>query len=68
MKQLAGKNVLLTGASGTIGANVARKLIKANVGKLVLFVRRDDMIDAKTKMKVLNSPTTHVEEIDFREP
>ena len=32
LKQLAGKNILLTGASGTIGANVARKLLKAEIG------------------------------------
>jgi len=52
MKQFAGKNILLTGASGTIGANVARKLLKAEIGQLVMFVRRDDMMDAKTKMRV----------------
>ena len=68
MKQFTGKNILLTGASGTIGANIARKLMKAEVGKLVMFVRRDDMMDAKTKMRLLNSPHAHVEEIDFREP
>ena len=54
MKQYTGKNILLTGASGTIGANVARKLMKADIGKLVMFVRRDDMMDSKTKMRLLN--------------
>lgn len=68
MKQFAGKNILLTGASGTIGANIARKLMKADIGQLVMFVRRDDMMDAKTKMRVQNSANAHVEEIDFREP
>lgn len=42
--------------------------MKADVGKLVMFVRRDDMLDAKTKMRLLNSTHAHVEEIDFREP
>lgn len=68
MKQFQGKNILLTGASGTIGANIARKLMKADVGKLVLFVRRDDMLDSRTKMRLINSSSTFVEEIDFREP
>ena len=68
MKQFAGKNILLTGASGTIGANVARKLMKSDIGQLVMFVRRDDMMDSKTKMKIQNSANAHVEEIDFREP
>jgi short-subunit dehydrogenase len=68
MKQFAGKNILLTGASGTIGANIARKLMKTDFGQLVMFVRRDDVMDSKTKMKLSNSPTAHVEEIDFREP
>ena len=52
MKQFAGKNILLTGASGTIGANIARKLMKSEVGHLVMFVRRDDMMDSKTKMRL----------------
>ena len=68
MKQFAGKNILLTGASGTIGANIARKLMKSDVGHLVMFVRRDDMMDSKTKMRLQNTPNAHVEEIDFREP
>jgi hypothetical protein len=42
--------------------------MKADVEKLVMFVRRDDMLDAKTKMRLLNSTHAHVEEIDFREP
>jgi len=68
MKQFSGKNILLTGASGTIGANIARKLMKSEVGHLVMFVRRDDMMDSKTKMRLQNTPNAHVEEIDFREP
>lgn len=42
MSKLTGKNVLLTGATGTIGANVARKLMKSDIGQLVMFVRRED--------------------------
>jgi FlaA1/EpsC-like NDP-sugar epimerase len=41
MQQYAGRNVIVTGATGDIGSKVARKLKKANVSKLCLFVRND---------------------------
>ena len=37
--QFAGKNVLVTGATGAIGSAVCKRLIEANVGKLTMFVK-----------------------------
>ena len=39
MESYKGKNVIVTGASGDIGSKVAKKLYRAGVRKLVLFVR-----------------------------
>ena len=44
-----GKNVLLTGASGSIGTQVAKKLLKSGVNKLVLCVRDEDALDPKVR-------------------
>ncbi len=49
MQQYAGKNVIVTGATGDIGSKVARKLKKAGVSKLCLFVRNDETFDPKSK-------------------
>ena len=70
LKKFAGKNVLVTGASGTIGANVTRKLLKANVEQLVLFVRQENNFDAKTKQSLSKqvAGNVNIEELDFREP
>ena len=46
MQKFAGRNVILTGASGAVGTQIALKLIEAGVGRLVLFVRDTDQIDA----------------------
>ena len=46
-KKLRGKSVLLTGATGSVGEAVAKKLLKSGVRKLVLFVRDRDALDEK---------------------
>ena len=47
MDKFAGRNVILSGATGAVGTEVALKLIDAGVGKLVLFVRDDDNLDPR---------------------
>ena len=63
--------MLLTGATGAVGSAVARKLLKCNLRKLVLFVRDRDGLDPK--ITALTSDPTYkdiiyVEQVDFREP
>jgi len=70
-RKIAGKSVLLTGATGAVGSAVARKLLKCNVRKLCLFVRDRDAIDVKI-VALMNDPAykdvLYVEQVDFREP
>lgn len=73
MHQFAGLNVIVTGATGDIGSKVARKLMKANVGKLCLFVRQQDTFDQKsrnlfTNQDNFNVTEVQVEELDFKHP
>ena len=53
--KLAGKSVLLTGATGAVGSAVARKLLKCNLRKLCLFVRDKDNLDPKI-VELMSSP------------
>ena len=46
-KKFEGKSVLLTGGSGAVGSAVAKKLLKCNLRKLVIFVRDSDNLDPK---------------------
>ena len=39
MDSFRDKNVLVTGATGAIGSEVCKKLIEADVGKLVMFCK-----------------------------
>lgn len=71
MEHYAGKYVIVTGATGDIGSKVCRKLYKAGVTHLVMFVRQEDQFNPKTKRTLFNKTgitNTHIEEIDFREP
>ncbi len=69
--KLAGKSVLLTGATGAVGSAVAKKLLKCQVRKLCLFVRDKDNLDPKIS-ELMNDSTYNdvlfVEQIDLREP
>ena len=47
MSKFAGRNVILTGASGAVGTQIALKLLEAGVGRLVLFVRDNDQVDER---------------------
>jgi FlaA1/EpsC-like NDP-sugar epimerase len=47
MQSFAGKNVLVTGATGAVGSSVCRKLIKAGVGKLVMFLKDKQRLDCR---------------------
>ena len=47
VESFAGKNVLVTGATGAIGSKVCRKLIKVGVNRLVMFVRNIQNVDPK---------------------
>lgn len=61
---------MLTGASGSIGSQVAKKLLKAGVGKLVLCVREEDSLDPKIREmcdRMENLDRVSVLEMDFRE-
>ena len=40
----------MTGASGDIGSYVVRKLLKAEVANLVMFVRSEDNFNPKTNV------------------
>ena len=42
MSKYMNKNVIVTGATGAIGAKVCRKLKKAGVRHLVCFIRSKD--------------------------
>ena len=70
-RKLQGKSVLLTGATGAVGSAVAKKLLKCNLRKLVLFVRDRDGLDPKITA-LANDPSykdiIYVEQVDFREP
>lgn len=70
-EKLQGKSVLLTGATGAVGSAVARKLLKCNLRKLVLFVRDRDNLDPKI-MQLANeqgqNDILHIETLDLREP
>lgn len=66
-----GKNVLVTGATGDIGSKICRKLFKAGVTHLCMFVRTEETFNAKSKKTLFSNQSvtqTHIEEIDFREP
>lgn len=73
--KLAGKSVLLTGATGAVGSEVVRKLLdmpaEQSVRKLVLLVRDRDNLDPQIA-QMTNQPQykdkLHVEVIDLREP
>ena len=70
-KKLEGKSILLTGATGAVGSAVARKLLKCNLRKLVLFVRDRDNLDPKIAELVdggTMSDVLFIETIDLREP
>ena len=70
-KKLEGKSVLLTGATGAFGSAVARKLLKCNLRKLVLFVRDRDNLDPKISEIVESgqmADVLYIETIDLREP
>ena len=70
MTQYAGKNVIVTGATGAIGQKICRKLKKAGVRTLVAFVRDEGNFDLKTYNCLTQEGVTqfHKEKIDFREP
>lgn len=71
LESFAGKNVLVTGATGAIGSNVCGTLIKAGVGKLVMFIkdraRLDPRIDSACK-STYGVSNYHVDVVDLREP
>ena len=70
-KKLQGKSVLLTGATGAVGTAIAKKLLKCNLRKLVLFVRDRDGLDPKIQEAVHDPQlrdVIYVETIDLREP
>lgn len=70
-KKLVGKSVLLTGGTGAVGSAVARKLLKCNLRKLVIFVRDRDNLDPKLASMLLNNEfpgVLFVENLDLREP
>ena len=70
-KKLQGKSVLLTGATGAVGSAVARKLLKCELRKLVLFVRDRDGLDPKIAALTSDpayKDVLYVEQVDFREP
>ena len=49
MDEYAGKNVIVTGATSEVGGKIARKLWKARVNNLVLFIQSDKGdLDQKT--------------------
>lgn len=71
LDQYIGKNVLVTGATGDIGSKICRKLYKAGVTHLCMFVRTEETFNAKSKKALFSNQSvtqTHIEEIDFREP
>lgn len=71
MDTYAGKHVIVTGAAGDIGSKVVRKLYKAGVTHLVMFVRNKDNINSKTVQTINSnkSPTqVHFVECDFQLP
>ena len=71
MEDYAGKNVIVTGATGAIGSKVCRKLKKAGVRTLVMFIRNKDRFDVKTYEQLFgNESITNVAtiECDFCEP
>ena len=47
LKTFHGKHVMVTGASGAVGTEVALQLIKAGTSRLVLFVRDDENVDPR---------------------
>ena len=73
MKSLAGKNVLITGSTGTIGQEVVQALVNANLpGKIALFSRDDSMLKRPVSdlIKVPEGPQKKVYsyEVDFLDP
>ena len=62
---------MLTGATGSVGTEVALNLLNADVDKLVLFLRDDEKIDQRL-LQLLNDPMSRnrvfVVELDLREP
>ena len=70
--KFAGKSVLLTGATGAVGSAVARKILKCNLRKLVVFVRdREDLIESgleQLAQEVAQPGVLHIETLDLREP
>jgi NAD(P)-dependent dehydrogenase (short-subunit alcohol dehydrogenase family) len=71
MQSFAGKNVLVTGATGAIGGSVCRKLIKAGVGKLVMFLKDRAKLDSRidNACKSQNGINNYIVDVlDLREP
>lgn len=71
MEDYAGKNVIVTGATGAVGSKVCRKLKKAGVRTLVMFIRNKDRFDVKTYEQLFgNENITNVAtiECDFCDP
>ena len=70
-KKLEGKSVLLTGGTGSVGSAVAKKLLKCNLRKLVIFVRDRDNLDPKIAQLLADRTfegVLYVETLDLREP
>ena len=59
--------MIVTGASGAVGTEVALQLIKAGVSRLVLFVRDDENVDQRVAQGTANTQV-FVQELDLREP
>ena len=48
MNDYAGKNIIVTGATGAVGSKICRKLKKAGARTIVMFIRDKSRFDVKT--------------------
>lgn len=70
LQKFKNRNVLVTGATGGVGAKVAQLLMENEVGHLALFCRDRDAIDQKVEaaLKGIDGDRYCIEMLDFSEP